>query len=126
MQIEAFLAAYADAVNRTDTDAIMSHLAPLSWVTTASNGQILRGPKAIRNQVDQLNSIEVELIVSYGTAAIHTLSDNYVLVLAPYTVTASTPDGKVNIDAVSTLLLAEWDGNWKIIHEHNSAQPPDS
>ena len=86
----------------------------------------VRGPKAIRNQVEQLNAIEVKFTVSYGTVAIHTLSDKYVLVLAPYTLTASTPDGHATIDAVSTLLIGDWDGSWKIVHEHNSAQPPDS
>jgi uncharacterized protein (TIGR02246 family) len=118
---------YFEAANRSDTIAIMDAVLHDPRVTSVANGAITTGWEAIRDQVNRINAVPADIHVTLsGRSQQFLLSPSVALVVAPYTFTARTPERSVTLHAATTLVFEKSGGKWRIVHEHNSAMPPDA
>jgi uncharacterized protein (TIGR02246 family) len=118
---------YFEAANRSDTTAIMDAVLHDPRVTSVANGTITTGWEAIRDQSNRINAAPAVIHVTLsGQLQQILLSPSVALVVAPYTFTARTPERSVTLHAATTLVFEKSSGKWRIVHEHNSAMPPDA
>ena len=110
-----------ESANRSDFQTMMAMVVRRPDVLSVANGEVTAGWDAIREQVQQVNLVPADIHVSLtGDPAQYQLASDSFLVVAPYSLTATNSDRTLTLQAVTTLVLVRVDGDWKVLHEHNS------
>jgi ketosteroid isomerase-like protein len=104
----------------------MDMVSKKAGVASIAMGEITRGWEAIRTQVDEMVGSEGTLKLALGTIDVEPLAPNFALAFAPCTVTLSTEEGALQLRGAVTLLVEKAAGKWKVLHEHSSAQIPET
>ena len=121
-EVQRFVRQYVGAINRADAPAIMEMYAHVPEVTSADNTDVTRGWDAIRRDAASLEHNRYRL--DLGRVDVVPLGPSYALVVAEATNTFGTPQGSLRVRGVLTLVLQKTGSDWKVIHDHSSAQGP--
>jgi len=124
-EVQQFVKSYVEAQNRADATAMMEMFIRKPAASSINEGRLMHGWEAIRDAADEMAGAEGSFKLALGTMEIASLGAGNALVVAPFTLTVGSDDGSTQIHGALTLVLEKAGGKWKIIHEHQSAQPPD-
>jgi uncharacterized protein (TIGR02246 family) len=124
-EIQRFVKSYIDARNRADATAMMEMVGRTPGASAINEGTVLRGWEAIRDVADDMIAAEGSFKIVLGTLEVQPLGPSHALAVAPFVLTVEGDDGPIQIHGGLTLVLEKAGGRWKIIHEHQSAQPPE-
>lgn len=122
--VQNFVGDYIEAHNKADATSLAEAMSRRPEVSSVSDGDITRGWEAIRKEVDEITGMEGRFKVAVGTMDVTMLGASYALVVAPTSITATTPQGQsVQLKGAVTLVLERVAGGWKILNEHYSTKP---
>jgi len=121
-QVLAFVRSYADAENRADVAAVMEMYDHSPSLVVVSDGEIVRGWDAVREQSNQVLGKEGLFKISIGSFDVVPLGTSRALAVGPAVVTVQTGQGPVQAEQAETLLLEKRQGKWIIVHEHSSTK----
>ena len=121
-EVQRFVRQYVAAINRADAPAIMEMYAHVPEVTSADNTDVTRGWDAIRRDAASLSRNRYRLELS--RVDVVALGPDCALVVAEAVNTFGTPQGALRVRGVLTLVLQKTANDWKVIHDHSSAQGP--
>jgi ketosteroid isomerase-like protein len=122
--VQGVVKAYVEAQNKVDASAIMEMVSKSPGVASISMGEITRGWEAIRNDVDSTVGSEGQAKIALGTIDVNQLGSGFALAFAPCTITFAPEQGGLQLRGALTLVLEKSGVNWKVLHEHASAQLP--
>ena len=110
-----------DYITSTDINASLGMLDPTGKVTSITGeGRIVRGPDAIRDEANKQIALLPQLRTAVGAIEVTRLGTTHVLVIAPFSVSATAKPQAPIANGAATLLLAKRDSGWKVVHEHFS------
>ena len=119
-EVLAFVRGYTDAENRADATSLSDAMSRRADVSSVQYGNITRGWEAIRASTDQITGKEGTFRVDLGTMDVVSLGTNYVLVVAPMTITVNAQPQPKQLPGAMTLVLEKSQDGWKILNEHYS------
>ena len=125
-EVLQFVKSYIDANNRNDATAVMDMTSKKSTVSSVAMGEITRGWEAIRTSVDARVGSSANDKVTLGVVDVQALGQTYALAVAPFSATATTAEGDVQLRGILTLVLERTGSQWKLLHEHASFQIPEA
>ncbi len=121
-QFNGILAAQAEAWNRGDIDGFMSHYWQSDELTFSSAGHTRRGWAETKARYEQRYPTPERMgHLEFSDFEIRMLGDTAALMLGRWHLTRD-PDP---IGGAFSLVFELIDGQWKIIHDHTSAPPPE-
>jgi ketosteroid isomerase-like protein len=112
-------------VTSTDIAASIDMLDAAPTVTSiTSQGRIVRGRDAIKDEANKQIATLSQLKVTAGAIEVTPIGSTHALAIAPFSIApASTPEKPTTVGTAS-LLLAKRDSGWKVVHEHFSVSAP--
>ena len=121
-ELDTFLTAYEEAINRKDLEQVMSLLAK-DAIFSSPNADSLKGRSSIRNALEEAWKDGQE-----ETLALHerewTLATYWTSVCTyQFTVEGRLKDQHQRCEGHRTAVLRRLDGSWRILHEHSSIAP---
>ena len=120
-EVQAAVKAYADALNRADVSSVLEQYSREGGVTSIGDGEITRGWESIRTELDStLTGLQGAFSASFGSIDVTPLGTTHALAIAPFTVTATSRSGPVQMRGAMSLVVQRVDSAWSIIHEHSS------
>jgi ketosteroid isomerase-like protein len=124
-EVQKFVNSYIDAQNKADATALMELVSRKPGASSINEGRLMRGWGAIRDAADEMASAVGTFKLALGTMDISSLGPGFSMVVAPFTLTVGSDDDPEQIRGALTLILEKANGKWKILHEHQSAEPPE-
>ncbi len=122
-EIQQAVRAYVDANNNADATSLVEMYTRQPGVTSVGDGEITRGWDRIREHFDQLIGFEGSFKIRIGSIDVTPLGPGYALALSSYVLTMNLQGVDVQQRGAMTLVFQQFDGEWKIIHDHFSTQP---
>jgi len=118
--IKTVLTRQMNAWNRGDLDVFMQHYWKSDQLTFSSAGATTRGWTATRDRYrKRYATVEQMGKLSFDQLEVSTLGDSAALVLGRWKLQRAEPIG-----GNFSLVLRRIDGQWLIIHDHTSVEPP--
>ena len=118
--IKAVLTRQMEAWNRGNIDDFMQHYWKSDQLTFSSGGATTRGWDATRERYrKRYATVEQMGKLSFDQLEVSALSDSAALVLGRWKLQRSEPTG-----GNFSLVVRRIDGQWLIIHDHTSVEPP--
>jgi ketosteroid isomerase-like protein len=125
-EVQDFVRAYADAVNRGDVTAYTDMYSRRADLLVINDGEITRGWEALRTDANEMMGMEGSYKISLGSMDVISLGPTRAIVAFPFAITMTTAQGLQRLTAGMTLVVEKGAQGWKIIHDHTStkaAQP---
>ena len=123
-EVLAFVRAFTDAANHADVAAFMEMYDRSPSLLSVSDGQVLRGWDAVREDANQALGKEGLYKISAGSFDVVPLGTTRALAIGPVVTTVQTQAGPVQAEHALTLVLEKKQGRWFIVHDHMSTKPP--
>lgn len=120
IQIQAFVKAYADAMNKANVAGMMAMISHKRGVTSVGEGDIDRGWEAIRVGTNEMIGQAGSHKITIGPIEVLSLTPSIAVVVAPIAYAASIEQGGEQSQGALSLVLEKSAGKWLIVHEHES------
>lgn len=121
-EIQQAVRAYVDAYNQADVGAVAEMYGRQPGVTSAGDGEILRGWDRIREFFDEFIGAEGTYKIALGSVDVTPLGPGYAMALGSYTITGGVPGESAQQRGAMTLVFQKIQGAWKVIHDHTSSE----
>ena len=122
-EVLAFVRAFEYAANKADVAAVMEMYDRSPSLTSVTDGQIVRGWEAVREDANQVLGKEGYYKISMGSFDVIPLGATRAVAVGPLVVTIQTANGPLEAKQALTMVLEKRQGKWVIIHDHTSTVP---
>lgn len=112
-------------ITSTDIAASVNLLDASPAVTSiTSEGRVVRGRDAIREEANKQIATLPQLRVAAGKIEVTRIGMTHALAIAPFSISATSAPQVATAQGAASLLLVKRDSGWKIVHEHFSYSTP--